>query len=67
MRSDWLNVKCPDVGVKCKKSHVVKRSINCQKVLSQSSCKQTHVGTHWARMRSWSNDQNTLYKSQWQW
>ena len=39
MKSDWLKVKYPDVGMKCKQSHVVKCSVNCEKMLSQSSLK----------------------------
>ena len=65
MKSDWLKVKCPDVGMECKQGHAVKCSINHQKVLSQSLHKQTHISTHLACMHSWSCDQNTLYKSQW--
>ena len=29
--SDWLQMKCLDVGVKCKQSHVVEHSIDCEK------------------------------------
>ena len=32
MRSDWLKMKYPDVGMKCKQSHVVKCSIDHQKI-----------------------------------
>ena len=67
MKSDWLKVKYPNVEMKCKQSHAVKCSVDHQKVLSQSSYKQTHVGTHYVHMHCWSCDQNTLYKSQWQW
>ena len=28
---DWLQMKCPDVGMKCKQSHVVKHSIDHEK------------------------------------
>ena len=63
MKSDWLKVKCPDVGMKCKQSHAVKCSINCQKCLVNCSSKQMHVDTHAACMHSWSRDQNTLYKN----
>ena len=63
MKSDWLKMKYPDVGMKCKQSHVVKCSINHQKCLVDHHPKQTHVGTHAAHMSIWSHDQNTLYKS----
>ena len=61
MKSDWLKVKCPDVGMKCKQSHAVKYFVDHQKGLVNCSSKQTHVGTHTACMCSWSHDQNTLY------
>ena len=39
MKSDWLKMKYPDVGMKCKQGHVVKCSVDHQKMLSQSSLK----------------------------
>ena len=39
MKSDWLKMKYPDVGVKCKQNHVVKCSVDHQKMLSRSSPK----------------------------
>ena len=67
MESDWLKVKCPDVGMKCKQSYSVKCSTNHQKCLVDHHSKQTHMGTHLVCMCNWSCDQNTLYKSWWQW
>ena len=43
MRSDWLKVKCSDVGVKCKQSHVVKCSVNCQKSTYWHACVICHM------------------------
>ena len=63
VKSGWLNVKCLGVGMKCKQSNTVKCSIDHQKCLVNHGSKQTHVGTHAACMRSWSCDQNTLYKN----
>ena len=63
VKSDWLKMKCPDVGVKYKQSHVVKCSVHWQKCLVDHHPKQTHVGTHMAHMCIWSCDQNTLYKN----
>ena len=63
VKSDWLKMKYPDVGMKCKQGHVVKCSVNCQKCLVNLHSKQTHVGTHIACMHIWLHDQNTLYKS----
>ena len=63
MKSDWLKVKCPDVGMECKQSYAVKYTVNHQKCLVDHHSKQTHVGTHLAHMRDWSRNQNTLYKS----
>ena len=40
MKSDWLEVKCLDVEMKCKQGHAVKCSVDHQKVLSRSSCKK---------------------------
>ena len=33
MESDWLKMKYPDVGLKCKQSHVVKCFVGHQKCL----------------------------------
>ena len=33
VKSDWLKVKCPDVGMECKQNHAVTCSINHQKCL----------------------------------
>ena len=63
MKSDWLKMKYPAVGMKCKQGHVVQCSVNPQKCLVDHHSKQTHVGTHTARIHVWSSDQNTLYKS----
>ena len=63
VKSDWLKVKYPDVGMKYKQSHVVKCSVNHQKCLDDHHLKQTHMGIHAAHICIWSCDQNTLYKS----
>ena len=60
MESDWLKVKFPDVGMKCKQSHAVKCSVDRQKCSVDHGSKQTHMDTHAACMHSWSHDQNTL-------
>ena len=44
LKSDWLKVKYPDVGMKCKQSHVVKFSVDHQKCLIDHHSKQTHMG-----------------------
>ena len=41
MKSDWLKVKYPDAGMKCKQSHVVKCSVDQQKCLVDHHPKQT--------------------------
>ena len=63
MKSDWLEMKCLDVGMKCKQSHVVKCSVKYQKCLVDHQPKQIHMDTHAACMYIWSHDQNILYKS----
>ena len=63
MKSDWLKMKYPDVGMKCKQGHAVNCSVDHQKCLVNHHSKQTHMGTHTACMLIWSCDQNTLYKS----
>ena len=64
MSPDWLKVKSPDVGVKCKQSHATKVLCQSSKMPCRSSCKQTHMGTHVTCMLRWSCDQrNTLYKA----
>ena len=63
MGSDWLKVKCQDVGVKCKQSHVVKCSVDHHKCLVNQNSKQTYMGTQVACMLNWPHDQNTWYKS----
>ena len=62
VKSDWLQMKYPDVGVKYKQSHVMKCSVDHQKCLVDHHPKQTHMGTHVACMQIWSHDQNTPYK-----
>ena len=56
MKSDWLKMKCPDVGMECKQSHAVKCSINHQKCLVNHHSKQTHISTHLAHMHNWPHD-----------
>ena len=63
MKSDWLKVKYPDVGMKCKQSHVVKCSVDHEKCLVNNHSKQTHMGIHTMLMHVWSHDQNAPYKS----
>ena len=63
VKSDWLEMKYPDVGMKCKQSHVVKCSIDHQKCLVDHHPKQSHMGIHAVHMCAWSHDQNILYKS----
>ena len=63
VKSDWLKMKYPDVGMKCKQGHVVKCYVDHQKCLVDHHSKQTHLVTRAARMHIWSHDQNTLYKS----
>ena len=46
VKSYWLKMKCPNVGMKCKQSHVVKCSIDHHKCLVECDSKQTHMGTH---------------------
>ena len=50
VRSDWLEMKYLDVGMKCKQSHVVKCSVDHQKCLVDCHSKQTHMGTHTVHM-----------------
>ena len=50
MKSDWLKMKYPDVGMKCKQGHVVKCFVNHQKCLVNHHSKQTHMGSHTACM-----------------
>ena len=64
MKSDWLKVKYPDVGMKCKQSNVVKCSVDHEKCLVNHHSKQTHMGIHAMCMAVWSHDQNAQYKSQ---
>ena len=63
MKSDWLKMKYPDVGMKCEQGHVLKCSVDHQKCLVDLHSKQIHMGTHAVHMHVWSHDQNTLYKS----
>ena len=63
VKSDWLKMKYPDVGTKCKQGHVVKCSVNHQKFLVDHHSKQTHIGTYTAHMHIWSHDQNTCIKA----
>ena len=46
MKSDRLKMKYPDVGMKCKQSHVVECSVDHQKYLVGHHSKKTHMGTH---------------------
>ena len=62
-KSDWLKMKYPDVGMKCKQGHVVKCSVNHQKCLVNLHLKQTHMGTHTSHMCIWAHDQKYPEKS----
>ena len=50
VKSAWLKVKCLDIEMKCKQSHAVKCSFDCQKCLVDRGSKQTHMGTHAVHM-----------------
>ena len=63
MKSDWLELKYLDVGMKCKQSHVIKCSVDHQKCLVDHHPKQTHMDICAVHMHARSHDQNTLYKS----